>query len=73
MQACRKLGDYNFREYFLRRTREDFREKSWNLEQSKCKLLKIERQASLQALYPAEKSIIESVSVSRLGYVHDIQ
>lgn len=71
MQVCRKFKDYNFREYFLRRSREEFREKAWSLEDSKSFLELLQRQSALQALYPCEKSIIESIGPSRLGKALD--
>ena len=68
MQVCREFRDYNFREYFLRRTREEFRKDMWNNTKSKSLLEILQRQSSLQALYPAEKSIIESIGHSKLGH-----
>jgi Complex 1 protein (LYR family) len=68
MQISRKFQDYNFREYFLRKYREDFRGPDWSIENCKKSLLKLQRQGYIQSLYPVEKSIIQSVSIPKLGH-----
>ena len=68
IKACRRFTDYNFKEYFLRRTREDFRSSGWANEKSEKQLEIIKRQALIQSMYPTGKSIIESVSPTKLGY-----
>lgn len=67
MKLCRKFENYTFREYFLRRTREDFRQTSWSIESGQNYQSMLQRQATLQSLYPSEKLVIELKEPPRLG------
>jgi hypothetical protein len=67
MKISRKFENYMFREFFLRKTREDFRESDWNLEKALRFKDVVERQSIIQRLYPAEKSVIENKKVEKLG------
>lgn len=68
MKASKKFSNYNFREYALRRTREDFRkfqhesnpaavDSLWKKALENAELL--ERQALIQSLYARQQSILE--------------
>ncbi|CAG9328858.1 unnamed protein product [Blepharisma stoltei] len=68
MKTCRKLKDYNYREYFLRISRDNFREKSLDLSKIQKNIEMLERQAAVQSLYPPQNSIIETLNIpQKLG------
>lgn len=71
IKVCRKLKDYNNRSYFLRITRENFRGNTYDLNKAAKDIEVLERQTVLQALYPPQKSIIETLNIpEKLGYYH---
>ena len=61
MKSPRKLTDYNFREFFLRKAREDFRSPNFSLEKARNELEVIQRQAIIQGLFAKQKSIMETI------------
>lgn len=67
MKLCRKFDNYTFREYFLRKTREDFRSNDLNLAKLNLFREMLVRQTTIQSLYPVEKSVIETKKPARLG------
>jgi hypothetical protein len=69
MRVSRRFQDYNFREYFLRKNREDFVKSTWSIEESQKLLKVLQRQTAIQDLYPCEKSIIEQKVIAKLGKV----
>lgn len=69
MRVCRRFQDYNYREYFLRKNREEFTKSTWSIEESQKLLKVLQRQTAIQALYPCEKSIIEEKVVIKLGKI----
>lgn len=67
MKLCRKFENYTFREFFLRRTREDFRQPDWSLAPTHTFSSMLQRQSTLQSLYPSEKLVIEVKELPKLG------
>ena len=67
LKASMRFQDYNFRSYFVRRTKEEFRRgelTSESLALGKSQLEVLQRQATLQSLYPSPKSILETPRAS---------
>jgi len=67
MKLCRKFDNYTFREFFLRKTREDFNRGDWSSASAHSFLLMLQRQSTLQSLYPSEKLVIEIQELPKLG------
>mmetsp|Transcript_63652 Transcript_63652/g.93236 ORF Transcript_63652/g.93236 Transcript_63652/m.93236 type:complete len:93 (-) Transcript_63652:76-354(-) len=69
VRSSKKFGTYNFREYFLRRTREDFRQYRTETDPAKIKelleygrreLQVIQRQATISSLFGSPtRSVLE--------------
>lgn len=68
IKNSKQFSNYNFREYFLRRSRETFKQnkeihniehlqKIW--EQAKCNLKVLERQSIISKIYTFDKLVIE--------------
>ena len=69
LKASLRLSDYNFRSYFYRRAREEFRRGEMSQERvayAQEQLAMLERQATLQSLYYPGKSVIETVAKPQL-------
>ena len=60
LKTALRLQDYNFRSYFHRRIREEFRRGEFPLSEASSYLALLQRQATLQSLYPREKSVLET-------------
>lgn len=69
LQIVRKYPDYNIREFFLRKTREEFRISDWSPQSASANIKMLERQVTIAILYPTSPSSTQTYSTaSSLGY-----
>ena len=62
LKTALRFQDYNFRTYFHRRIREEFRRGEMSLSEAHSHLALLQRQATVQGLYTAAKSVVETQS-----------
>lgn len=60
LKTALRFQDYNFRTYFHRRIREEFRRGQISLSEAKSHLAILQRQTTVQGLYSAGKSVVET-------------
>lgn len=59
MKVSRQFKDYNFRHFFIRKAREDFKLGTLTLEEAKSELEVLKRQVIIQNLYNPAKSVLD--------------
>lgn len=59
LKTALRFQDYNFRTYFHRRIREEFRRGTMSLSEASTQLALLQRQVTVQGLYTQTKSVLE--------------
>ena len=60
LKTALRFQDYNFRSYFYRRIREEFRKGAMPLSEANSQLALLQRQVTVQGLYTQAKSVLET-------------
>ena len=60
MKVSRQFKDYNFRHFFIRKAREDFKLGSLTIDEAKSELEVLKRQVIIQNLYNPTKSVLDN-------------
>jgi len=60
LKTVLRFQDYNFRTYFHRRIREEFRRGEISLSEANSQLALLQRQTTVQGLYSVGKSVVET-------------